>query len=180
MKTDHVDAVLAGWAEEWPELDASAQGVIGRISRLSRFLERDLVRVFGEFGLTGGEFDVLATLRRALGSRGSLTPTELTAACMLSSAAMTHRIDRLEQADLVSRDRDSADRREVSVRLTSKGQALIEQALVVHTGNESRMLDALTAEDRESLAGLLRKLLQPIEAHGGISIKPRNTEDERA
>lgn len=166
MNTDHVDRVLSEWAAEWPELDTSAQGVIGRISRLSRFLERDVVGVFKRFGLTGGEFDVLATLRRTPGPIKALTPTDLTAACMLSSAAMTNRIDRLEQAGLVTRDRTSVDRRAVFVRLSPKGQDLIEQALVMHMSGEAEMLSALTASDKATLARLLRKLLIPIEQNG--------------
>lgn len=168
MHTDHVDTVLSAWATEWPELDASPQGVIGRISRLSRFLERGLVGVFKEFGLTGGEFDVLATLRRTPGPLKALTPTALTTACMLSSAAMTHRIDGLEQAGLVTRDRDPNDRRGVIVKLSAQGQSLIEEALVAHMRNEANMLYALTAEDEETMARLLKKLLIPIERNGGI------------
>lgn len=154
---DHVDDVLAEWAVEWPGLDTSPQAVVGRVSRLSRFFERDLVRVFNQFGLTGGEFDVLATLRR----RGCkpLSQTELTKACMLSSAAMTHRIDQLDKAGLVRRVRDSVDRRVVFVVLTERGRARIDKALILHMDNELEMLSALTVSEREDLARLLKKLL---------------------
>ena len=162
MESDHVDSVLAEWAVEWPGLDASPQAVIGRVSRLSRFFERDLVRIFKQFELTGGEFDVLATLRRR--PQKTLTLTELTTACMLSSAAMTHRIDRLDKAGLVERVRDSVDRRVVFVLLTRRGRSVIEGALVAHMNNEIEMLDALTLTERETLAQLLKKLLIPREA----------------
>ena len=154
---DHVDDVLAEWATEWPGLDASPQAVVGRVSRLSRYFERDLVRIFNQFELTGGEFDVLATLRRS-GSK-PLTKTELTKACMLSSAAMTNRIDQLDKAGLVQRMTDSVDRRVVFVVLTERGLAVIEKALIPHMDNELEMLNALTVPERETLARLLKKLL---------------------
>lgn len=153
---DHVDGILTEWATKWPDLDASPLAVVGRVSRLSRFFERDLDRVFKQFGLTGGEFDVLATLRR---KGRPLTQTELTTACMLSSAAMTHRIDQLQKAGLVERDRDSVDRRVVFVILTQDGRAVIERALILHMSNEREMLSALTVPERETLAQLLKKLL---------------------
>lgn len=163
MEADHVDEILEQWAAEWPGLDVSPQGIVGRVSRLSRFLERDIVDIFEQFGLTGGEFDVLATLRRTVRTGKALTPTDLAATCMLSSAAMTNRIDRLEEAGLVTRERDGVDRRAVLVRLSPDGRALIDRALVVHLSNEAEMISVLTPGDQRVLADLLRRLLVPIE-----------------
>jgi DNA-binding MarR family transcriptional regulator len=163
VEFDHVDAILEEWAAEWPGLDVSPQGIVGRLSRLSRFLERDIADTFERFGLTGGEFDVLATLRRTMRRSKVLTPTGLADALMLSSAAMTNRIDRLEEAGLVTRDRDDVDRRAVLVRLSEEGRVLIDRALVAHLKNEAEMISVLTSDDQVVLAGLLRKLLVPIE-----------------
>jgi DNA-binding MarR family transcriptional regulator len=160
---DHVDRILAEWAAEWPGLDMSPQGIVGRISRLSRFLERGLVNTFEKFRLNGGEFDVLATLRRKSGTEEALSPTSLADALMLSSAAMTNRIDRLVEAGLVTRERDEADRRAVWVRLSDTGRQLIDQALVEHVKTEAAMIDALTPTEQKTLAKLLRKLLVSVE-----------------
>ena len=160
---DHVDRILEEWAAEWPGLDVSPQGLVGRISRLSRFLERGLVDTFEKFRLNGGEFDVLATLRRRAGREEAVTPTSLADALMLSSAAMTNRIDRLVEAGLVTRERDDADRRAVFVRLSDTGRQLIDRALVEHLKTESEMINALTPAEQKTLARLLRKLLVPIE-----------------
>jgi DNA-binding MarR family transcriptional regulator len=159
-KADHVDRIIEGWAEVRPDLDVSPQAIIGRISRLSRFLERDVTRVFKEFGLTGGEFDVLATLRRR---QEPLTPSELAKACMLSSAAMTNRIDRLESSNLVSRRPDPSDRRGVLVGLAPQGRLLIDRAFEAHLENEAEMVAVLTPAQRETLANLLKTLLLPLE-----------------
>lgn len=158
MEQDHVDMILRQWALERPDLDTSAVGVIGRISRLERHFARSLQENFAAFGLNSGEFDVLATLRRA-GAPHQLTPGELLNMLMLSSGAMTNRLDQLEAAGLVRRLPDPHDRRGVLVELTSQGFLLIDQAIAAHVARENRLLDSLTPAERENLAALLRTLL---------------------
>ncbi len=164
MERDAVDRILGQWAVERPDLDASPMGIFGRLSRGAKMLDRSLAGTFAEFGLNGGEFDVLATLRRS-GEPYSLTPTELFRSMMLSSAAMTNRIDRLEGRGLVERSPDPDDRRGVRITLTEEGLDLVNRAVEAHVKGEHGLLGALSAQERESLAGLLRKLLISIEDH---------------
>lgn len=137
-------------------------GVVGRISRAAQALRRPLEATFRRFGLNGGEFDVLATLRRS-GAPYTLTPTALFTELMLSSGAMTNRLDRLEQAGLIQRRPDPADRRGTLVVLTPVGLTLIDAAVAEHVANERRLLTPLTADEQVQLAGLLRKLLPALE-----------------
>ena len=164
MDTDRVDRILEQWERERPDLDASPVGVFGRISVLSRLVERFLGETFRRFGLNGGEFDVLAALRRS-GEPYHLTPTDLFRSTMISSAAMTNRIDRLEERGLVKRNPDPDDRRGVRITLTEKGLELVNKAVEAHVEGEERLLGSLSATDRECLADLLRKLL--ISMDGG-------------
>ena len=157
-----MDRILEQWAEERPDLDASPMGVFGRLSRASRVLDGRLEGTFKKFGLKGGEFDVLATLRRS-GEPYSLTPTELYRSTMLSSAAMTNRLDRLEGRGLVRRSPDPDDRRGVLITLTEEGLDLIEGAVGAHIEGEEGLLGSLSGEDRARLAALLRKLLLSME-----------------
>ncbi len=160
---DHVDEILAEWAIERPDLDVSTQGVVGRVLRLSRFFGRALASTFGEFGLNGGEFDVLATLRRCAGD-GGLTASQLADKCMLSTAAMTNRLDRLETMNTVERRADSWDRRVVRVALTSKGRRLIDAAFTAHVKNQDRAVAVLSSEEQDLLAAMLRQLLLAFES----------------
>ena len=162
METDRVDDILAQWQRERPDLDSSPMGIIGRISRLERHFDRELQATFTRFGLQRGEFDVLASLRRA-GPPYQLTPTALYSTLMLSSGAMTNRLDRLEQAGLVQRANDPRDRRGILVGLTAQGQALIDDAVAAHVLNEQRLLTQLTQSERQALAALLRRLLRSLE-----------------
>lgn len=160
---DFVDAILEQWKEERPDLDASPMGVIGRIGRLQSHLDRLLAEVFGEFELGRGEFDVLATLRRA-GEPFRLNPRVLTGRLMLSAAAMTNRLDNLERRGLIRRLPDPADRRALLIELTRDGRRTIDRAMTRHVANEDRILAALTKKERRELAALLRKLLVSLES----------------
>ena len=162
MNADSVDAILAQWQRERPDLDVSPMGIIGRMGRLAKHLERSIQETVSDFGLNGGEFDVLATLRRS-GGPYQLSPTELFNALMVSSGTMTHRIDRLEQADLVKRMDDPSDRRGTLIQLTSKGFNTIEKAVEAHVANGHRLLLVLDEAEREVLAQLLSKLLISFE-----------------
>jgi DNA-binding MarR family transcriptional regulator len=76
---------------------------------------------------------------------------------------MTHRIDRLEQAELVQRIPDLSDRRGIQIKLTDKGFNVIETTLEAYVVNEHRILTVLEASEREALTQLLRKLLVSFE-----------------
>ena len=160
---DRAAFAVSQWRREMPELDLRAMEVLGRLSQLALVIRRDhLVPVFAEFGLQDGEFDVLATLRRA-GAPFEMTPTELYNDTMLSSGGMTARLDRLEKAGLVERRPNPADRRGTLVALTDKGRDLIERALPAHSANETRILSGLGEAEQEKLGALMAKLLASLE-----------------
>jgi DNA-binding MarR family transcriptional regulator len=158
MQDDLVDGVILQWQRERPDLDPMPMAVMGRLVRSCALFDRELSPVFNEFGLNGGEFDVIATLRRA-GKPYALTPNQLLQTLMLTSGSMTNRIDRLEAKQLVSRSPDPTDRRGVLVALTAKGLEVIEQALVHHLAKGEALLSGLSLQERQQLALLLKKLL---------------------
>jgi DNA-binding MarR family transcriptional regulator len=160
---DHVGWVMARWAAERPDLDVSPQGVIGRLHRVGAVLTEKLVAVYAEFGLGEGEFDVLATLRRA-GAPYELTPGDLGAQSMVSSGAVTKRVDRLVQQGLVSRRVSDHDGRSRVVALTPKGRELIDRAFTAHMANEHQLLASLSDLERTRLANLLETLARTLDA----------------
>ena len=106
------------------------------------------------FGLTWEMFDLLASLQRSGGKTG-LRPTDLYEACMLSSGAMTNRVDRAEKLDYALRQPDPDDGRATRIALTRRGRALTDKAMTEH---------ATRAGAIAQRAGLLRKLLMSFEA----------------
>jgi DNA-binding MarR family transcriptional regulator len=159
---DLVDRILEQWRRERPDLDTSPMSVIARISRLSRILERRIALVLAEHGLNESQFGVLAALRRA-GPPYCLSPTALYGSLLISSGAMTNRLDRLTVAGLVRRIPDPNDRRSTLVQLTPKGLRVIEEAVAAHTENEQQLLGPLRASERRALAEHLRTLLSEYE-----------------
>lgn len=151
------------WRKERPDLDASPMAVLGALREAANLISRDrLAPVFARFGLQSGEFDVLATLRRS-GPPYALTPTALYEATMVTSGAITARLDRLEKAGLIGREPHPADRRGVIVQLTDKGKALIDEGMTAHVENEHRILSGLTRDERDTLAALLAKLVESLD-----------------
>ncbi len=163
MTQDKIDKILTQWERESPQLDLSSLAVIGRILQLSRLLEKQRESVLADFDLTLWSFDMLATLRRQ-GPPYQLKPTELYGLLMLSSGAMTNRIDRLEKAGLVTRLRDPNDRRSVTVQLTNKGLEQVDNVMPVLFEQENQLLENLSKTETKTLISLLKKFLDTMNS----------------
>jgi DNA-binding MarR family transcriptional regulator len=155
---DAVDRILEQWARERPDLDCSPMGIIGRITQLQREVYLAQRATFARHGLDAASFDVLAALCRA-GPPYQLTPTALMRTALVTSGAITQRLDRLEEKGLITRTRSEDDGRAVVVTLTAEGRRALDAALPDHLATERTLLEGLAEEDREQLAGLLRRFL---------------------
>lgn len=163
---DEVDQILDDWRRERPDVDVAPLAVMSRLSRLGRRLERERNVVFSANGLEGWSFDVLAALRRA-GPPYELAPRELLLQNLVSSGAMTNRIDRLEAAGLVARRPDATDRRSVLVRLTPAGRRCVDACVSALAARERELLEPLSDAERDMLAGLLKTLLLFVDRDAG-------------
>lgn len=155
---DRVASIQREWARERPDVDVSPQGIIGRLHRISARLTDELAVVFRDYGISAGEFDVLAALRRA-GDPFERTPTELAERTMITSGGLTKRVDRLEDAGLVQRRPSELDGRGRVVALTEQGRALIDDAFTRHMQNEHRLIELLDEADRRTLERVLTRWL---------------------
>ncbi|WP_313624231.1 MarR family transcriptional regulator [Achromobacter sp.] len=155
---DLVDQVIAQWAKECPAQDFASMSVVARLFRLNAFAARNVNRSFRQHNLHQGEFDVLATLYRT-GAPHAMNPQKLVEALLLTSGAMTNRLDRLEQAGLLVRNPNPEDRRGVIVSLTADGLRLIKIVLKEYLKDLNDLLEPLSAAERRQLASLLKKLL---------------------
>lgn len=159
---DHIDSLRWQWAEVRPEIDTAPMAVIGRISRLALLFGEPIRKLIAEYGLERGEFDVLATLRRA-GAPHELSPTSLYRGLMLSSGGLTNRLKRLAAKGLIERRRDPNDGRSELVRLTAEGCEAIDSAFAADMALEAEML-TIFGEDRVAEAeALLRSLCRAME-----------------
>ncbi|MEU8459717.1 MarR family transcriptional regulator [Streptomyces sp. NPDC029003] len=155
---DAVDAITGQWYAVRPDLDTAPMAVFGRIYRIAKAMGDAMERTYNRYGITTGEFDVVATLRRS-GTPYTLSPRQLSATLMLTTGGMTGRLDKLEKAGLLTRSPDPHDRRGLQVTITERGLALIDEAVGAGLEVQAGVLQGLDAEEAELLTGLLRKLL---------------------
>lgn len=155
---DPVDAITAQWADVRPDLDTAPMAVFGRIYRIARAMGDRIEKAYGRFGISRGEFDVLATLRRS-GEPYTLSPRQLSATLMLTTGGMTGRLDKLERAGLLSRSPDPHDRRGLRVTLSESGLAIVDEAVAAGLEIQHEALAGLGEEQVEQLQELLRQLL---------------------
>jgi DNA-binding MarR family transcriptional regulator len=155
---DAVDAITHQWAIVRPDLDTAAMAVLGRIFRISDSVGAQMERVYAPFGISRGEFDVLATLRRS-DAPYTLSPRHLSSTLMITTGGMTGRLDRLEQAGWLRRSPDPDDRRGLRITLTDDGLRVIDQAVEAGLAVQRAALSqSLTPAEVDKLSQLLRKL----------------------
>lgn len=157
MSSDKIGLILKQWENVRPDLDCSSMGVVGRVRRTSNIWQTQLDKVFKAHGLSSIEFDILATMRRS--DPTGITPTELYKTLMLSSGAVSTRLEHLVKEKLIERVSSEHDRRSCKVLLTKKGVNVIDEALNSHVGNMDSMLSKLSSTEREQLSELLAKVL---------------------
>jgi DNA-binding MarR family transcriptional regulator len=156
---DHIDRFLEQIREDLPELDLEVEGIVDRVSGLSRRFHKQLDDTVAEFGLTSGEWKVLGALHRG----GSKSPGRLAEMFELSSGAMTNRLDRLEEQKLIKRLPDPDDRRGVRLELTSAGRQRYKETVHSQAAKEAFVAGALTPREQQQLNALLRKVMLAFE-----------------
>lgn len=155
---DPVDKLLQQWAQERPELDCSSLSVVVRVLFLAKVFRQDTEKALAVLDLKLWEYDVLSALRRQ-GPPFQLAASELARESMLTSGAMTNRIDRLQARALVCRQPDAADRRGVNVCLSDQGQKLVDAAIEARLTAAQQQLRSLSENECHVVADALRKVL---------------------
>ena len=105
--------------------------------------------------ITLTQVQVLRALRE-----GPLALGRLGHANGLSATSVTRLVDRLERRGLVSRRRESEDRRLVQVHLAPEGERLLGEIKVMRGSNLHQAVDAMTGEERRQLTAGLKRLVE--------------------
>lgn len=155
---DHIDQIVKTWRLREPDLDVAHLHVVGRLLLAAGRVTRARERALQPFRLTAGDFDVMATLHRAAPPEG-LNSKHLSTSALITSGAMTTRLDRLERAGMIERRPDPSDRRAVLVLLTNKGRRTAADAVRAVFRAHEECLQPLSDGERKRLAAGLRLLL---------------------
>jgi DNA-binding MarR family transcriptional regulator len=151
---DPVEQMLEQWRRERPDVDPTPMAFFARLTRAHLSAARAIDATLGRHGLKRGEFDLLASLRRT-SAPFQLSPGDLAKAMVLSPAATTHRLQRLEERGLVVRRPDPADGRFGVVELTDAGRRLVDAAVTDHVATLDRLLSDLPTAEREGFTATL-------------------------
>lgn len=166
---DAVDSLLDQWSQERPEFDWSGLSIVVRVQLLAKLMRTDAEEALAPLDLKLWEYDVLSALRRQ-GPPFELPASGLARASLLTSGAMTTRIDRLAEKRLVRRQADPCDRRSVRVRLTARGVRVIDQAIAARLRAADEQIASLSRRERQSVSEGLRKVLATV----GDRTRPRS------
>ncbi len=143
-------------AAEVPEADPTIFAATFDIIRLATRLMQDLEsHVHRPAGWSYAGFRVMFTVWVC----GALSPHEIAHLSGLSRAAVSSVVNTLERDGLVTRSRESADRRLVTVRLTRQGRSRIRDAYAGQDARARRLLRDLDGDELATLAALCRRAL---------------------
>ena len=163
---DPVEQMVEQWRMERPDLDPASMALFARLTRAQLAASKAIDTTLGRHGLKRGEFDLLASLRRS-SAPFRLSPGDLAKAMVLSPAATTHRLQRLEERRLVVRRPDPDDGRYGVVELTDAGRRLVDAAVADHVATLDRLLADLPKAQRQGFTATLAAVERNAEAYEG-------------
>jgi DNA-binding MarR family transcriptional regulator len=163
---DGVDARVRAIVDSFPEIDPVVEAITHRLHDVGRLLDKASTAHLARAQLTHEEFKVLLALHDRKRSHGDLS-REL----MVSTGAMTNRLDKLERTGWLLRERDPSDRRGVLLALTEAGKERLHEAIEMAAGEERDLLGALSPAERDQLNKLLAKLLAGLQSELGPAPK---------
>jgi len=142
--------------------DESVQRVVTAVHRLARRLNQWYDRQLSDLDITAGEWSVLGELAR-LEDGASLTPSQLAAAANVAPSSMTHRLDRMIERGLITREQDPANRTRVLVRMSDAGWQLYATAIKEANVVEADLISDLSDKQIDQLASLLERVIAGLD-----------------
>lgn len=125
-----------------------------KLMRATESMNNRLNRHLAEADLTLSQFGTLEVLHHL----GPLNQRAIGEKLLKSGGNITMVIDNLERCGHVKRKQDPEDRRAVLIHLTPKGKAFIENFFPKHLERIKEEFSVLTEEEKETLAGICKKL----------------------
>jgi DNA-binding MarR family transcriptional regulator len=166
---DSVDAIVAAWHEEMPEVSGLVLQIAKRTARLHGALDAVLGGELAKLGLTRAEFEVLATLRR-IGAPYRMKPGVLVTSIVTASGGIHKVADRMVGAGLLRAHDDIVDGRGSWLELTEKGVRFAETAMRNVSGAHEALLARAPKELVRDMAEGLRRMMAAL---GESSQEPR-------
>lgn len=160
LKPSRLDRISEVWAAERPDIDFWLAGFFLRIEYAHVLHDRRVAVVAREAGVNVGELHVLLALRRN-GAARAMRPTDLFRDLLITSGAITKRLDRLKAAALIERVAAEDDRRSELVRLTAAGRRIADAAITRISTSLAKIVEAsgVARHELEAADSCFRRLI---------------------
>ncbi len=159
------ELITLQWQREREDLDLQNFLLAIYFMRLGTLVDRAYDRYCQkQFGINGGDMRLMLALRRS-GPPYVKRPTDLFRALLVTSGAITKKVDRLVEAGFVERSTDPSHSGGFLVHLTKKGVNVVEEA-IEHLANHSALAPAmarLSPEERKHGTDFALRMLSALE-----------------
>jgi MarR family transcriptional regulator, transcriptional regulator for hemolysin len=132
------------------------------LTRVAKAVGRAFDDALAEAGGSLPAWLVLLSLK----SRRAASQRELAAAVGIQGATLTHHLNAMESAGLVTRRRDPGNRRLHIVELTAAGEALFARLRAAAVTFDKRLRAGLSQRDLDQIEELLSRLRDNVQAAG--------------
>lgn len=141
---------------------STEEEVFLNIIRTAAMLQHGVGEMLREYGVTPTQYNVLRILRGA--GEAGLGRNEVRDRLVAQVPDATRLLDRMLELGLVSRERDAADGRRTTTRITRKGRTLLERIDAPMIEEHRKQLGHLSRQEQRTLIGLLEKVRHNREA----------------
>ena len=182
INADDLDEITSAWRRERPDLDLRLVGFFSRFERAHHFHERRVTAISSAVGLSANELQILLELR-SVGAPYALRPTDLFKSLLLTSGAVTKRIDCLVDAGFVTRVASENDGRACQVVLTSQGVKVADAAAARIARGFAALREAsgMSTDEFDAADAYIRRILANMgQVTESIVCEPRSRSDEYA
>ena len=141
------------------DIDCGGKAVVCRILRIFSHANAALEKTLKPLGITPNVFSVLVTIRRK-GPKAEVTVKKILEEALVTSGGISNLINRLIELGLITKRKgaEEEDARSAFIKLTPKGLAIIDKAMVVQAACERKLTQSLTNAEKKQLSALLKKM----------------------
>lgn len=144
------------------------------LARLGGEARRRLGAALAQEGLKLGDYAAIALL----GELESAPQQRLSRTLNIDRSNVVEIVDRLEACGAAERHPDPADRRRYAVKLTTKGQTILQRCAAAAQRVDDELLGDLDEDDREALIYLLGRVAARYDEHVSLGRCVRHSGDE--
>jgi DNA-binding MarR family transcriptional regulator len=158
LPPEPLPTVMEALRKRFTGQDLPALDVVFALRMTAQQVDNTITEWMADTAGTPARFQILALLWASEAS--GIPHKEIVKALEVTRATVSGLMTSLERDGLVKSSVDRDDRRNLIATLTSRGRAIVEKAIASNVTSLRAALAALSADERATLASLLRRLRQ--------------------